>query len=292
MDGRKMPAADALRRLATLHRQIEEAGDLARLLPVVSEAVRAISGSDVGLWLERDGRLHLTGNDTSPATPLPDGIAVGEGPVGHAFAQGLVSFEEPDHLRGAWLFAHLDVRDRRVGVLAARGPRRAWEDELRVLRSVVRALGTRLDIELADRLGLPGRPAILGGEAYMRRLAQEMSHAEASGYPLSLVIVRVRGYLDSDLLRRVGDLIRSVDECFITDLGEFAIVMPHTTGEEAAIGARRVAHVILSETPSGLGLSVGVAERTGLDPATFDAEARADVVSLRHPSASAPGGAA
>lgn len=171
------------------------------------------------------------------------------------------------------------------------GPRRPWEDELRVLRTVARALGTRLDSELTERFALPGRPAVLGGEAYFRRLAQEMSRAEAGGYPLSLAIVRIRGYLDGDLLRRVADLVRSVDECFVTDLGEFAILMPHTTGEAAALAARRVGHVILAETTAALKITFGIAERADLDPPALDAQARADLITLHHPSVAAGGAA-
>jgi len=270
-----------LQRLAALHRAIEEAADLAPILRSIPETVVEVAGSGtVGLWLEHDRQLHLVGSAGDAVELLPAVEIVGEGAIGTMFASHAVAHPDRSAPDVCWTSATMTVRGKPVGTIATRALRPSTDDELRTLRTVARAVGRRIEGELEDRLKPAGSSAVMGREPYLGRLGEELERSLSGNYPLSLAIVRVHGYLDAALLRRVNDLVRSVDECFSTDLGEFAIVMPHTPAEHAAVAARRVGGVILKESGSGVSVSVGVAESASGDPHQLDSEARQAVVLL------------
>jgi hypothetical protein len=272
---RRVPATAELRRMARLHREIDESTDLPLLLGRVVEEVSAITqAARCGLWLERDSALHLTASAGEGGSPLPEVDVVGVGQLGNSFANHqpvVIDEQDPEML---WLSTVLEVGATPVGLLATRGPLRPADDELRVLRTVARALGQRFEKELGERVDSPRPQTIRGRGPFERRLAQEVSRAGNGAYPFSLMVLKMHGYLDAGLLRRVSDLFRSVDECFETDLGEFAILMPHTNAAEAAAAGRRVGGVVLAESGDGVWLSLGIAERETDDPTKLEYDAR------------------
>jgi GGDEF domain-containing protein len=102
-------------------------------------------------------------------------------------------------------------------------------------------------------------------ENYDRHLAEALGFAAHTGLPLSLVVIHLSGYFDSRVVRRIANLIRAVDVCFLIDGGEFAIVMPNTPLSGARNAARRISEN-LADSDQGVRVTVGAAQATSADP--------------------------
>lgn len=119
--------------------------------------------------------------------------------------------------------------------------------------------------------GLPNR------RAFEERLPVELARAARSG-PVSLCLLDLDGFkgindrlghpAGDEVLRQVARILegsRMADDCFRIGGDEFAILMPGTTEEEAAIAATRIAEEIAGAGlgEGGIGASFGIA--TSLD---------------------------
>jgi hypothetical protein len=105
--------------------------------------------------------------------------------------------------------------------------------------SVGRVLMDAVRREVDQDVGL-SRPGLLGPADFAARRDVQVEHAERYGYSVSLIICRLEGYLSRDVFDQMASLVRKTDDCFRLDAGEFAILMPATTLQEADSAALRI----------------------------------------------------
>jgi hypothetical protein len=115
-----------------------------------------------------------------------------------------------------------------------------------------------------------------GREGYKRHLEAQIESSNSSGEPMSLVIVHLAGYLNSQDLKRLSALVRGGDRCFNIDAGDFAIVMPGATGEAARKAGVRIREGFDQED-SGIRVTFGVAQLRQEDAEGLHAAAHADM---------------
>ncbi|HET9198497.1 MAG TPA: sensor domain-containing diguanylate cyclase [Solirubrobacterales bacterium] len=121
--------------------------------------------------------------------------------------------------------------------------------------------------------GLPNR------RAFEERLPVELARAARSG-PVSLCLLDLDGFkrvndrlghpAGDEVLRQVARILegsRMADDCFRIGGDEFAILMPGTSGEEAAVAATRLAEEICIAAlgEGGIGASFGIATSVDRD---------------------------
>jgi len=137
--------------------------------------------------------------------------------------------------------------------------------------------------------GLPNR------RAYEERLAVEVSRASRYDWPLTLCLIDLDGFkaVNDGLGHPAGDKVlcrvaavidesRLADDKFRIGGDEFAILMPKTPREDAALAATRLCHAICEvEVPGGsIGASFGLAERLD-DPVAMHAAADAELLAAK-----------
>jgi diguanylate cyclase (GGDEF)-like protein len=116
--------------------------------------------------------------------------------------------------------------------------------------------------------GLPNR------RAFEERLPVELARASRQGHPLALCLLDLDGFkrVNDRLGHAAGDAVlrdvarilndsRVADDCFRIGGDEFAILMPNTSQDEAAVAAKRVAERVRSAAlgEGGIGASFGIA---------------------------------
>jgi diguanylate cyclase (GGDEF)-like protein len=137
---------------------------------------------------------------------------------------------------------------------------------------------------------------LLNRRAYEERLPVEISRASRYGWPLSLCLIDLDGFkavndtlghpAGDEVLRRVAALIdesRLADDGFRIGGDEFAILMPKTHREDAALVATRLCSSIAEIEVAGdsFGASFGLAE--GLDdPAALHAAADSELLAAKN----------
>jgi diguanylate cyclase (GGDEF)-like protein len=136
---------------------------------------------------------------------------------------------------------------------------------------------------------------LLNRRAYEERLPVEISRASRYGWPLSLCLLDLDGFkaindtfghpAGDEVLRRVAALIdesRLADDGFRIGGDEFAILMPKTCREDAALVATRLCHSIgeieIADTP--IDASFGLAEGLN-DPAALHAAADSELLAAK-----------
>lgn len=77
-------------------------------------------------------------------------------------------------------------------------------------------------------------------ERFRERRKIELRQAERYGYPVSIVLCGLRGYVTGAVLETLSSLVRSTDECFRLDAAEFAIMMPGASTSDARKAAERL----------------------------------------------------
>jgi hypothetical protein len=81
----------------------------------------------------------------------------------------------------------------------------------------------------------------------------ELRQAERYGYPVTILLCRLTGYVTGEILGRLSSLVRSTDECFRLDAAEFAIMMPGASLPDAEKAAGRLATEV-EKTGQGVGV--------------------------------------
>ncbi|HYQ77662.1 MAG TPA: sensor domain-containing diguanylate cyclase [Solirubrobacterales bacterium] len=129
--------------------------------------------------------------------------------------------------------------------------------------------------------GLPNR------RAFEERLPVEMARAARSG-PVSLCLLDLDGFkgvndrlghpAGDEVLRQVGQILegsRMADDCFRIGGDEFAILMPGTSEEEAAVAATRIVDEIRGGAlgAGGIGASFGIGTSVDRDGEALTAAA-------------------
>lgn len=117
-------------------------------------------------------------------------------------------------------------------------------------RTLIQAVRAEVRDEARDQALLSGFP---GPEAFEDRRKSHVRHAERYGYPVSVLICRLKGYLTSDVFHTLSSLVRKSDDCFRLDADEFAILMPGTAAHEAGIAGERIKKA-LENAPEGSGV--------------------------------------
>jgi diguanylate cyclase (GGDEF)-like protein len=136
---------------------------------------------------------------------------------------------------------------------------------------------------------------LLNRRAYEERLPVEVARASRYGWPLTLCLLDLDGFkqVNDSLGHPAGDRVLQrvaalIDESRLTDDGfriggdEFAILMPKTMREDAALAATRLCRSIgeIEVAESPLGASFGLAE--GLeDPAALHAAADSELLAAK-----------
>ena len=176
---------------------------------------------------------------------------------------------------------------------------------LTFLDAVAVQVGTALEAsglyQQLERLSLTDAlTSLLNRRAFDRRLDEEIARAQRYGTPLALLMIDVdqfkvyndlHGHLGGDeVLRRVGSILKVADVLRQTDLAfrfggeEFAILMPLTSGSDAAGVAERLCSLIAvadfphgAEQPLGrVTVSIGVSELSGSTLTARDLVEQAD----------------
>lgn len=155
----------------------------------------------------------------------------------------------------------LYVHSAAVGVVRVISSREAFfdEEDLTVARLLTGALGRKLIQAVRAEID-EGARASVGGSTdvakFEDRRKSHLRHAERYGYPVTLLVCRLGGYLTGDILDRMGSLVRATDDCFRLDANEFAFLMPGTSPEEGARAGRRIKRTLEAGVNGPSGVSV------------------------------------
>jgi diguanylate cyclase (GGDEF)-like protein len=194
-------------------------------------------------------------------------------------------------------------REQTIGVLKVYSPRaNNFSDDdvetLELLSALIAAHMSHASIFTAEVHGSRHDPltGLLNRRAYEERLPVEISRASRYGWPLSLCLLDLDGFkavndtfghpAGDEVLRRVAALIdesRLADDGFRIGGDEFAILMPKTHREDAALVATRLCSSIAEIEVAGdsFGASFGLAE--GLDdPTALHAAADSELLAAKN----------
>jgi diguanylate cyclase (GGDEF)-like protein/PAS domain S-box-containing protein len=178
--------------------------------------------------------------------------------------------------KGKWLrFTAAAVRDRRGEIF---GAMETFEDITRhkeTEKALRRSEKKYIELSITDDL-----THLYNARHFFHQLGIEVGRVKRYGHPLSLLILDIDnfkyfndsyGHVEGDrVLKRLGALIanhvRTTDTAFRYGGDEFAVILPETTGEEAASVAERIRKACESETflpefkEACIAISMGVAE--------------------------------
>ena len=192
----------------------------------------------------------------------------------------------------------LEHEDRVLGVLKVFSPdENAFEeDDVETLVTLSRmvapqmAHATEFQRQVSESRHDP-LTGLANRRAFDERLGSEVARVRRHGGELALCLLDLDSLAEvNDMFgRAVGDevlravakhlsLVRGEDSAFRIDGDEFAIIFPETDSEGASVGARRVAVSVFADHGcGGIGVSWGVAELSGGDPAQLVADATAEL---------------
>ena len=241
---------DALRMLLECAQQLTDAD---------GTALELAEGTDL-IWVATSGNCD---------EELGRVVDMANDPSATCFASGRPVVSEVPSLACVPVF----LSSKTVGVLKLRAsaPGAFGEEQIATAialsRVITSAMTRTIRLEDTTRTGTPVDPltGLETKEHYDRYLSEALGFAAHTGLPLSLVVIHLGGYFDSQLVRKIANLIRAVDSCFLIDGGEFAIVMPNTPHGGACVAARRISSNIKKEDPD-VKVAVGVAQAESSDP--------------------------
>jgi GGDEF domain-containing protein len=221
-------------------------------------ALELAEGTDL-VWVAATGSLE---------GDLGKIVDMAEDPSAACFASGRPVFSEVP----AMVCVPVFLAGRTVGVLklSTSSPGAFGDEQVATATALSRVITSAMDRTIrleGNETSSPVDPltGLETKEHYDRHLAEALTFATHTGLPLSLVVIHLSGYFDSQLVRKIANLIRAVDTCFLIDGGEFAIVMPNTPIGGARIAAFRISDNLAQEDKS-IRVTVGAAQATSADP--------------------------
>ena len=128
------------------------------------------------------------------------------------------------------------------------------------LREMRRRRALELEItELRAQARVPGVPELRNHEWFTEDLEREISRADRTGRPASLVVQSVDSG-PAAVAHAIRNGVRGVDVGYRIGADEFAVILPETRARGALVAARRVEDRLLDGgTPPGT-VSAGIAE--------------------------------
>jgi diguanylate cyclase len=312
------PSRDHLRAIIQTQTEIAASDlDLDSAMRLIASRAQELTGANAGVIEIADGDEMVYRVVTGEATPFQgvrlkqatslSGLCVTEGRVlrsDDTVADPRVDADACRRVNArSMLCVPLLHQEQVVGVLKVYSPAPHNFDEsdvetLELLSELIAAHMSHASLFAAELHG--GRHDALTGllnrRAYEERLPIEVARAGRYGWPLSLCLLDLDGFkavndtlghpAGDEVLRRVAALIdesRVADEGFRIGGDEFAILMPKTWREDAALAATRLCRSIgeIEVADGSIGASFGLAE--GLDdPAALHAAADAELLAAKN----------
>lgn len=107
--------------------------------------------------------------------------------------------------------------------------------------SIARILMHAVRREIGRMKTEPGSVSVASeASGFADRRKAELRLAARYGYQVTIVHCHLDGYVTSEILEMIPSLVRSTDGCFRLDAADFAILMPATSAEQAALVAGRI----------------------------------------------------
>jgi diguanylate cyclase (GGDEF)-like protein len=311
------PSSERLRTIIQTQTEIVATDlDLDAVMQLIASRGQELTGANAGVIEIADGDEMVYRVTTGEATPFLgvrlkmasslSGLCVAEGRVlrsDDTAADPRVDAEACRRVNArSMLCVPLVHRGRTIGVLKVYSPK-AYNftdgdvETLELLSALIAAhmshatlFGAEAHESRHDAL-----TGLLNRRAYEERLPVEISRASRYGWPLSLCLLDLDGFkavndtlghpAGDEVLRRVAALIdesRLADDGFRIGGDEFAILMPQTCREDAALVATRLCRTIgeIEIADTSIDASFGLAE--GLDdPAALHAAADLELLAAK-----------
>jgi len=314
----KEPSSEHLREIIQTQTEIAASDlDLDAIMRLIAARAQELTGATAGVVELADGEDMVYRVVTGEATPfLGVRVPMAGSLSGRGVNEGLVLRSDDTRVdprvnaeacrrvgARSMLCVPLVHRARTVGVLkvyssAPRAFAAGDVETLELLSGLIAAHMSHATLLAAEAHG--GRHDALTGlpnrRAYDERLAVEVSRASRYGWPLTLCLLDLDGFKDvndrlghpagDQVLRRVAAVIdeaRVADDKFRVGGDEFAILMPRTPREDAALAATRLCHSICDVEVAGgsIGASFGLAEGLA-DPAALHAAADSELLAAKN----------
>ena len=290
--------------------------DLDSIMELIAARAQELTGANAGVVEIADGDEMVYRVTTGEATPFLgvrlkqatslSGLCVAEGRVLHSDDTSTDPRVDAEACRRvnarSMLCVPLAHQDRTVGVLKVYSPVPNGFDSgdvetLELLSKLIAAHMSHANLLAAEAHN--GRHDALTGllnrRAYEERLPVEIARASRYGWPLNLCLLDLDGFkqINDNLGHPAGDRVlqrvaATIDESRLADDGfriggdEFAILMPRTVREDAALAATRLCRSIgeIEVGDNPIGASFGLAE--GLeDPAALHAAADSELLAAK-----------
>jgi diguanylate cyclase (GGDEF)-like protein len=292
--------------------------DLEAIMQLIAERGQELTRGNAGVIELADGDEMVYTVTTGEATPYLgtrlridsslSGLCVREGRVLHSPDTGEDPRVDAEACRRvnarSMLCVPLVHREETVGVLKVYSPRAHHFDEadvetLELLSKLIAAHmshASLYEVESHDSRH-DALTALANRRAFEERLPVEVARASRSEQPLSLCLLDLDGFkgvndrlghpAGDEVLRSVARILdesRAADECFRIGGDEFAIVMPETTPEEAALAAGRIAEKVRGARlgNGGISVSFGIAATTAPDAEDLFAAADAELLAAKN----------
>jgi diguanylate cyclase (GGDEF)-like protein len=290
--------------------------DLDAIMQLIASRGQELTGASAGVIEIAEGKEMVYRVATGEAAPFLgvrlkmasslSGLCVAEGRVLHSddtSADPRVDAEACRRVKArSMLCVPLVHRGQTIGVLKVYSPAAGnFSDDdvetLELLSALIAAHMSHASLFTAEAHGSRHDPltGLLNRRAYEERLPVEISRASRYGWPLSLCLLDLDGFkavndthghpAGDEVLRRVAALIdesRLADDGFRIGGDEFAILMPKTCREDAALVATRLCSSIgeIEVAGDSIGASFGLAE--GLeDPVALHAAADSELLAAK-----------
>jgi diguanylate cyclase len=311
------PSSEHLRAIIQTQTEIAASDlDLDAVMRLIASRGQELTGATAGVIEIAEGDEMVYRVATGEATPFLgvrlkmasslSGLCVTEGRVLHSddtSADPRVDAEACRQVNArSMLCVPLVHRDQTVGVLKVYSPRvnnfsDADVETLEMLSALIAAHMSHASLFTTEVHESRHDPltGLLNRRAYEERLPVEISRASRYGWSLSLCLLDLDGFkavndtlghpAGDEVLRRVAALIdesRLADDGFRIGGDEFAVLMPKTCREDAALVATRLCFSIAEIEVAGdsIGASFGIAEGLN-DPAALHAAADSELLAAK-----------
>jgi GGDEF domain-containing protein len=274
-----LPSGTHLGSIAAVQERIADSDvDLPAALRMLLECGQQLTGADgAALELAEGTDLVWVATTGSCDAELGKVLDMANDPSATSYASGRAVISEVPSMICVPVF----LASQTVGVmkLVSAGPGVFGEEQVATATALSRVITSAMTHTIRTEEGAqqPESPVdpLTGLETrdgFERYLSEALGFSTHTGLPLSLVVIHLGGYFDSQLVRKIANLIRAVDTCYLIDGGEFAIVMPNTSLNGARIAARRISQNILQEDKA-IKVTVGAAQAESADPLALQSAA-------------------